>query len=310
MKNLLCLFAVLAIAVLPAFSAIAQDEAESAPAPVAADTGLVADTISGTVTMGGEETALTHGCALRLDNEEDYMDGPMLLVLLADQEVSPDLLKSPTLADLKQAVQDRQLRFAFFSIDLSKEEKEVNGMAMAGSPEMPMPASFTLTDAASGLSELTITDERVQASIDRAQVIGELQPVNPTEAPFAMKTTFDLAVSANDPVTAHLTGEEAVNSPQATAFMGYFDALRNADMEALAKVTSGDEAEMYGQIIAQVGEDAFKERVAQGLPDAATFKSQISEVFVRGTRALLMLSVDGQRAPLPLVQEGEAWKVR
>ena len=308
MKNVLCLFAVLAIAVLPAFSAIAQDEAESAPAPAAAETGLVADTISGTVTMGGEETALTHGCALRLDNEEDYMDGPMLLVLLADQEVSPDLLKSPTLADLKQAVQDRQLRFAFFSIDLSKEEREINGMAMAGSPEMPMPASFTLTDAASGLSELTITDERVQASIDRPET--EPDPENPMEAPFAMKAGFDLAVSANDPVTAHLTDEEAVNSPQATAFMGYFDALRNADMEALAKVTSGNEAEMYGQIIAQVGEDAFKERVAQGLPDAATFKSQISEVFVRGTRALLMVSVEGQRAPLPLVQEGEAWKVR
>ena len=308
MKNTLCLFAALAIAFMPALWAIAQDEAEPAPAAAAAETEVVADTISGTVTMGGEETALTHGCALRLDNEENYMDGPMLLVLLADQEVSPDLLKSPTLADLKQAVQDRQLRFAFFSIDLSKEDKEVNGMAMAGSPEMPMPASFTLTDAASGLSELTITDERVQASIDRPET--EPDPANPMEAPFAMKTTFDLAVSANDPVTAHLTGEEAVNSPQAAAFMGYFDALRNADMEALAKVTSGTEAEMYGQIIAQVGEDAFKERVAQGLPETATFKSQISEVFVRGTRALLMVSVEGQRAPLPLVQEGEAWKVR
>jgi len=308
MRNVLCLFAALAIALAPAIAASGQEEAESAPAPEAAETDVVMDTVSGTLTMGGEETVLTHGCTLRLDNEEGYMDGPTLLVLLADQEVSPDLLKSPTLADLKQAVQERRIRFAFYSIDLSKEEKEINGMAMAGSPEMPMPASFTLTDAASGLSELTITDERVQASIDRAET--EPDPENPMEAPFAMKAGFDLAVSANDPVTAHLTGEEAVNSPQAAAFMGYFDALRNADMEALGKVTSGTEAEMYGQIIAQVGEDAFKERVAQGLPDAATFKSQISEVFVRGARALLMVSVDGQRAPLPLVQEGEAWKVR
>lgn len=308
MRHTLCLFAALAIAFMPALWAIAQDEAEPAPAPAAAETELVADTISGTVTMGGEETALTHGCALRLDNEEGYMDGPELRILLADREVSAELLKSPDLSELGELVREGKVRFMLLRIGLSDEERVINGMALAASPDAPKPpAVFSLT-ADAGYSDLNLTEERVSAAI--TQTAEAPDPEAPSVPTCAFDVRFDTLIRPNDPITAHLTGEEAVNSPQAAAFMGYFDALRNADMEALAKVTSGNEAEMYGQIIAQVGEDAFKERVAQGLPETATFKSQISEVFVRGTRALLMVSVEGQRAPLPLVQEGEAWKVR
>ncbi len=254
--------------------------------------------------MSGEEIALTHGCALRLENEEGYLDEPMLLVLLADQEVSPGLLKSPLLSDLMQAPKERGIRFVFLSIGLSEEAPGVGGLAVAGSLESVMPASFTLTDAASGLLDLAITDARIQASIDRPE--SATHPEDLGEQPFALKAEFDLAVSPNDPITAHLTGEEAVNSPQVAAFSEYFDAIRNADVEALKKVASGAQAERISQAIEQVGAEAFKEGVSQGTLDAETFKSEVSDVFVRGARAVVMADDD----PWPVVLEGETWKVQ
>jgi len=282
-----------------------QEAATPAPGPDPTETDAAAPgAVSGALTMNGEEIALTHGCALRLENEEGYLDEPMLLVLLADQEVSPDLLKSPLLSDLMQAPKERGIRFVFLSIGLSEEAPGVGGLAVAGSLESVMPASFTLTDAASGLLDLAITDARIQASIDRPE--SATHPEDLGEQPFALKAEFDLAVSPNDPITAHLTGEEAVNSPQVAAFSEYFDAIRNADVEALKKVASGAQAERISQAIEQVGAEAFKEGVSQGTLDAETFKSEVSDVFVRGARAVVMADDD----PWPVVLEGETWKVQ
>jgi hypothetical protein len=261
----------------------------------------------GTLVIGDQTISLSHSVAFRFQDEEKLAKGPELRVLVTDREIAPALLADHALDRLDQLARDGGVRGLLLRVDPKGASTDVSGMVLfpPASPQASL-AFFT-----AGGSELSIRNLKVSENRVTGESSGDYG--KDSAFPDMPKYTYDVSFSApifrDEPVTARLTATAARKSPQVQVLVGYVTAVRAGDLTAASKFSTPAKIRGLQAMRARMGETAFREAAVELLPDGPALVRQVQDVVVRGNRALVIITEEGNRNGHRLVQVDGAWKV-
>lgn len=273
-----------------------------APVARAIDPGIA----EGSVVIGKETVPLKTALAHAYDNAEGLGDGPELRILLADRPVATELLAGFTTSDLEAAARDGKLKGVLLRVDPKKPTGTVNGTVLIApsDPQRGLPF-FSASGGQPAFERLQLGDNRVVGTI-HFQSNGE---AGNADGPLAVNGSFSAPVFQDPPITARLTGKEALDSAPAQAVLAYESALRAGDLAALRRYATPGRVGEVEAYRARMGEKAFRTMVEQAIPDAAVRRKQPWKVFVRGDRATVIIHDNEGEQIQPVVRGGDGWKV-
>lgn len=261
----------------------------------------------GELVLDGETVPLTHSYALRQDNAEGLMDGPELRLLLADRELSTDLLAGPVLSGLDRLARQGGVKGVLLRVDADRRPDAVRGTVLHAPPDPQQSLPFfTRSGKDAGLERFEVGDRRV---VGEVAVPADAEPGFPGVPAYGYRASFSAPIFEDRRVSADLKGKDARQSAPARAFLAFEKALREGDLAKVrAAITSARWQETEG-FIAQMGEAQFKAQVRQMVPPTATREKQIERVVVREDRATVIYRESGAKGFTVLVKDGDAWKV-
>jgi hypothetical protein len=261
----------------------------------------------GELVLDGEKIPLTHAYALRQDDTEGLMDGPELRILLADRELSTDLLAGPVLGDLDQRARQGGVKGVLLRVAADRRPESVNGTILHAPPDPQQSLPFfTRSGQGGGFTRFELGDKRV---------VGEVEEKPDAEAGFpgvpvyGYRASFSAPIFEDRKVTANLQGKEARQSAPAKAFLAFEKVLREGDLQKIRAAVSPSRWRETEQFIAMVGEAQFKAQVREMVPPTATREKQIERVVVRENRATVIYKEAGARGFTVLVKDGGTWKI-
>jgi len=262
--------------------------------------------VKGTLEINGATVPIKYAYALQHNDEEGFLDGPELRILLSDREVDPGLLGDLVLSRLDTMAREKKIRGLLLKLDPKKEPREIHGTLLEApaSPQASLPF-FTQSGDTTSIKKLDIKDGKVSGVLEEKLSEDSVFPDTPK---YGYNITFTAPIQAAAPVTARPKGEEALKSPQAQAILVYEKALREGRIEDAAKLATPEKFGQLEQAIQQMGKPAFLEQVKQFIPEAAVREKQIAEVIVRGKNAVVVIVEEGGRIAAPVTDTGGVWK--
>jgi hypothetical protein len=276
------------------------------PVLAQAPPGNMAD---GTLTIGDKTFRLTRAYAQAEDDVEGVrLNGPQksVTVLLADADVPPDEVTDW----FRCAERARAGKLHAVALRLDPTTKALFGVTVfyVDGPNAPSPPNISLSGQGlnhriTGLS-LALGLVSGVAETQKPEKWLEMDEAAPART-YQYQVTFRAAVRPPAAVTAKLTGAAAQNSPQATAALAFFTALRAGDMAKVRTLAlPNPQTEAFYK---QMGPAKFKEAARQMTPDTATFRKGVKKVVVRGSTATLL---HGSGDSIRLVRtDSGGWKV-
>ncbi len=268
--------------------------------------GEAAGEAKGILEINGAKVTINHVYAMQHNNEEGFLDSAELRILLCDREVDPAPLGELILAELDSMARQKKIRGLILKLDPAKEPREVYGTVLeAPASEQTSLPFFTQSGDGTSIKKLEIKD---------GVVSGELEET-PSEdnffedmAKYGYKISFSAPIRANAPVTAHLKGEEAAKSPQAQAVMAYEKACREGRLDEAAKLATPAKYQELKKAYDMMGRDVFLQQMALFIPENADSQSQVTDVVVRGNKAIVITREKDGRTSASLISEGGVWK--
>jgi hypothetical protein len=261
-------------------------------------------TAQGNLDIHGTTVTLTHAYAMYYNNEEGFLPGPELRILLTDREVSPGLLSGPLETRLHALAHQGGVQGVLLTVDSQKlPPVRVSGTLLYAPKNPQQSLDFFSQSRSEGVFEQWI--------IETNRVVGQLRDHGlwsagppPVDSPVAFNAQLLRAE-----VTEHLTGTQAVQSPQVQAFLAYEAALRQGNLQAVRSLSTAGQFETLMQIKTQSGDAAFWWDNKRELLSATARKRCIQAVFVRGAHAVIVCKHNGHTALPSLVQADGTWKV-
>ncbi|MBI2433726.1 MAG: hypothetical protein HYV26_12740 [Candidatus Hydrogenedentes bacterium] len=272
-----------------------------------ASLGAPQSKVEGKLKVNDNETALTHGLALLYDNQDEGGEAPELRLLFTDREVSALELEAPDLFAFHTLAQDGKLQGVGLNFDPKEDPREVQGTVyFTPADSMTSLPSLSMSGEEAGFKALKITAERISGQAEYESTDSEFSA---DDESFSYLVNFDLPILKCSPVKEKLTGPDAAKSPQAAVFLAFEKAVRDGDLETAKKLATASKFAELEMAMEQFGKEAFLAQVKMFIPEPATREAQIERVIVREKRATLVAKEEGSKTIVPLVREGEAWKV-
>jgi len=259
----------------------------------------------GTLEINGAKVPIKCAYLFQHNNEEGFLDGPELRILLCDREVDPGVLGDLILSRLDTMAHEKKIRGVLLKLDPKKEPREVHTTLLdaPASPRESLPF-FTESGDTTCITKLDIKDGVASGILDEKPSDDNSFQDMPK---YGYHIEFKAPIRTNDAITARLKGEEAVKSPQAQAVLTYEKACREGRIEDAAKLATPECFSQVKQAIEKMGKDVFLEQAKQFIPDTATREKQITEVIVRGKHAVVIMKEEGSRTPATVIETGGVW---
>jgi hypothetical protein len=130
------------------------------------------------------------------------------------------------------------------------------------------------------------TEER--AYTDAAEAMSELAVV----PPFRFSATVSAPIFREPPLTATLTGRQAMDSPEGQAFLAFERAVRAGDLDAARQWATPAAADRLQSLIASGDEAGLRAWAEQMMPPEAERRALPWKLYVRESTAVLV--IDGK----------------
>ncbi len=264
-------------------------------------------TATGTLTIKGKKAIpLKYAYALQYDNQEGILDGPELRIFLTDQEVVQDSTIPPhNFFDLDgpvmQLVHEGKVHGIVFKLDSRNPLKGMNGTLLYP-PANPTESFLYFTHAGTKPAF-----SKLQTNNNKA--VGEIAYKSDGSRGFEITASFNTAILQQEPMTERLEGPKALESAPVRALLAFDKACRAGDIEAVRKLSSAQRVKELEAFKAQVGESEFKKTMQMEIPSPEKRKRQVKQVFIRGTRAVVVGQGEGGKSIDSVVQQNGIWKV-
>ncbi len=256
----------------------------------------------GKMSTQGKTVELKYAYALAYNNEEGFIEKPVLRIALTDREIPIETLSGPMTDDLDTLARKGKVAGILIKLDpvkLSKGGVQGTILYPPNDPRKSLPF-FSAAGNDTGFEKIELAGGNVKGSVTYA-FKGEDLPS------FDFDVTFTAPV-VKDKVTAKLTGAQALNSPQLKALLAYQTAIKKGDFDAARKLATTDGFSQLDAYIAQAGKAAVMEMM-KSEPSAEELKRQVRGVFLRGTSAYIVLKGAAGKSLEKLVQSGKDWKI-
>ncbi len=262
--------------------------------------------VKGNLEINGTQVPIKFAYALQHNDEEGFLDGPELRILLSDREVDPGLLSDLVMSRLDTLAREKKIRGLILKFDPKKEPRELHGTLLEApsSPQASLPF-FTQSGDSTSLKKFEIKDGKASGVLEEKPSEENFFPDTPK---YGYQITFTAPIRQADAITAHLKGEEAAKSPQAQAVLAYEKACREGRMEDAEKLATPGKFGELKQAMEQMGKATFLEQVKQFIPETAVREKQIKEVIVRGKHATVVITEEGGRICAGVIDAGGTWK--
>ena len=254
----------------------------------------------GELTVDGRTIALTHAYAHQHDNEERLLDGRELRILLTDREIPHTLLSGVSTSVLDDLARKGAVQGVLLTVDPARPTVGLRGVLLIAEPGPAKPlVTFSKVGGDGGFPKLEIGGNRVHGNARHLSA-----RTGPT---FAYAATFSAPLFREEPIRDKFTGAKALQSAPFGAFTAYRKALAAGDLEAARRHATPERFRALAALLAQTGQaEAPKLLRAMSALPAHRDKPQ---VFVRGSRALIVYQADDGRVLQPMLHSGGYWLV-
>lgn len=259
----------------------------------------------GVLRINNESIELKHAYAHEYDNEDGLGEGPELRILLSDREVPQTLLSGFNAGfKLDSMARNGRIRGVLLRLDPVNLNTLLNGTILYP-PDNPQNSlvSFTKTGTEE-FQNIEMKNNRVMGKVkDERDAQSEDMPA------YEFSASFSAPLFHDEPISARLSGEEAVKSPQAQTILECEEAMRNWNLEKVKTLVSPEKFDEFQGQIARLGDDTVKDMAKQMIPNRATREQQVKQVIVRGSQAVVVMEEEGSKEFIPLRQVKGKWIV-
>jgi hypothetical protein len=267
--------------------------------------------VEGWLEAKGERIPLTHIFAAMENDVLERGDNENMVILVSDKPLPPELRKAAKDYTLWAGEQARA--------------GEMQGVVIVIDPETNVWSRGHRLSKAHGLTFYSHTStspegrllhfERAEAG--KTEIAGKvsmrepMRGIDESDGPWQIEAEFRTPVVQQDPITAKLTGAEALKSPQYKAVMAFLQASKRKDVEQIKKTMDSNSQATFAQMIAELGRaDALKMMAEMA---AESLKMKDAEVVVRGSTAEVKLKRTGKNSreevAMKVALDGGTWKM-
>lgn len=245
-------------------------------------------TVQGTLKINGREVKLTRSYAHLHDNAEGLLSFVReLRIVLADRDIPQSSLKGIVFLPVTSLAREGKVEGIMITLDPADQSRAL--VTLLVKPSSQGHSLMTVTLGATGskiFSRLLMSNVRVSGEIEytdsRMQTDDDLPAL-------VFSAKFSAPLFKELPVTADLKGKAARNSIQAKVYREKIDALKNADFEALKRLSTEKANRRDAAMLAQMG-DRAKAFAKEAAGDLEKSGNLISRVVVRGDTAVMIFS--------------------
>jgi hypothetical protein len=262
---------------------------------------------SGTFTLDQDVIQLKYAYAHLHDNAEGWLEtAKEMRVLMTDRQIPQESLAGlNAFSTLAEMVKHDKLRGVLLRFDPADPKSIVitNIMPSKDPTESLKNVSLSYGDR-SPIDQLVITDQRVSGAFKlHTSANSDLGWVLEDYA-----AAFSAPLFKEPALTADISGEKALKSPQVTALLAKCAAMVKGDMNK-SRQYSTERSNLEGDtFLTQSGEDGMAMFQQMAGEQEKAIKKGPLRLVVRGNRAALIVSATDGKTLIEFVQQGGKWK--
>jgi len=256
--------------------------------------------VDGVLINAGATVKLDHVLVVQSGNEEGLQDGPHLRIFLTDGEIPLMIAGAATTVDAVGFARQAKIYGVVILADPTGSNMNAGAYNLNLPPWVtPAPPGFAAkTPDPHIIRQLQVTATHASGEAHIDLVRG------------SVSASFDAPITP-DPVTQDLSGDAAIDSAPAKAFLVYADALARGDMAAVSKYATTRYASRIAALYSGysrypgLGAAGWAKFIASDR-NMAALPNSISRVIVRGNSATVVFQL---KAAASLIFDEGSWKV-
>jgi hypothetical protein len=259
--------------------------------------------VTGTFTVEKDVVTLKYAYAHLHDNAEGWLKAKEMRILLTDREVPQELLAGldcfPGLSKLNK---QGKLRGVLFRFDPAKTNAvEIDILYPTEKKWLTTALDWGNTSPIKGLK---ISEKSVRGSFTEHMDYDDF--LDWPERDFNMN--FSAPLTKEPAITANLSGDKALKSPQMATLLAKFAALTEGNLQKAEQYATESATSELDTMIKAAGNDALPMVRQWAKEQEDTIKKGPLKLVERGDKAKLVVGTPEDRSMFSFVKEGGKWK--